>query len=244
MTRPDLTILAGSFAPCSALAMRLIPFILEADLDIAHGIDHLIRVWRNVVAIQAREGGDLSVLCAATILHDCVPVSKTSPHRSSASRLAAERASEILADLGWTASRIAQVHHAVLSHSFSAAIPPETLEARVLQDADRIDALGAAGIARCLMLSGQIGRPLYDPLDPAARNRAIDPPAWTIDYIRVSLLTYAEKMTTETGRSLARSRHNRLAGFVDALIEEVEDPALMALETALPLGDRRISELA
>ncbi len=218
----DLSALALRFAPLCDLAERILPFVLAEHYDIAHGVDHLVRVWGTVLAIQAREGGDLAILCAATILHDCVPVSKISPLRSSASRLSAERARRVMEDLGWDDAAIDGVCHAILAHSFSAGIPPETLEARILQDADRIDALGASGIGRCLMLSGQIGRPLYDLNDPRALRRPLDPQAWTLDFVRAGLMTYVDRMTTPTGEAIARKRHDRLAAYIESVFDEIE----------------------
>src|SRR5690606_8932965 len=108
----------------------------------AHDLAHILRVFRNAMRIQAVEGGDARVLTAAVLLHDCVAVEKSSPLRARASTLAAEKASGVLAALGWDESEIGAVGHAIAAHSFSAGIAPETLEAKILQDADRLDAIG------------------------------------------------------------------------------------------------------
>ena len=91
------------FAPFSELAMRLLPLL--SGTDGAHDISHLIRVWRNAKAIQLEEGGDIEILAAAVLLHDCVEVPKDSPLRSQASRLAAVEAMAQLKALGWTVER-------------------------------------------------------------------------------------------------------------------------------------------
>jgi len=114
----------------------------------AHDFTHLVSVWRNARAIQHEEGGDLEILAAAVLLHDCVEVPKNSPLRPNASRLSASEAGARLKALGWSQERTAWVASAIESHSHSAAITPSTLEASILQDADRLDAIGFTGIAR------------------------------------------------------------------------------------------------
>src|SRR5262245_66684557 len=101
-----------------------------------------MRVWRTVLEIAAEEAAaDTEVLAAATLLHDCVSVEKNDPRRAMASRLAAETARGVLADLGWQEDRIEAVAHAIEAHSFSAGIEPRSLEAAILRDADRLDSL-------------------------------------------------------------------------------------------------------
>jgi len=133
--------LAAAFAPHEDLAAVLLPHAFAAD-DGSHDAAHLIRVWKNAARIHAEEGGDTRSLAAAVLLHDCVSVEKNSPLRTQASRLAAEKATGILQELGWGTGETGAVAHAILTHSFSANIAPETLEARILQDADRLDAIG------------------------------------------------------------------------------------------------------
>ena len=128
--------MARAFAPFEALAADLIPHAADGD-DGSHDIAHILRVFRNAMAVQAEEGGNARILAAAVLLHDCVAVEKNSPHRTQASRLAAEKASGILRELGWAEEDIAATAHAITTHSFSANLPPETLEAKILQDADR-----------------------------------------------------------------------------------------------------------
>ena len=139
---------ASLFAPFEELAGRLLP--LKSDHDGAHDSAHLARVWRNANDLQSHEGGDLEIVAAAVLLHDCVVVAKDSPLRSQASRLAAAEATAQLRSVGWSVERSAWVASAIESHSFSAGIAPATLEACILQDADRLDAIGFTGIALLL----------------------------------------------------------------------------------------------
>ncbi|MDF0603777.1 HD domain-containing protein [Psychromarinibacter sp. C21-152] len=209
------------FAPHDALARHLLPHAVALSDDGAHDLGHLLRVWANVQRIAAVEGGDREVLAAAVLLHDCVAVEKDSPERAMASRLAAAQAREVLGGLGWPEPRIGAVAHAIAAHSYSAGIEPETLEARVLQDADRLDAIGLIGVARCFYVTGRMGRALYDPEDPAAEARALDDARFGLDHFRVKLLRLAEGFRTATGQALARARHARLEAFLDGFLDEV-----------------------
>lgn len=212
--------LAQAFAPYEALAETLIPHATDSD-DGSHDIAHILRVFRNAMRISAFEDGHGPVLAAAVLLHDCVSVEKNSPLRAQASQLAADKASRLLADLGWAASDVAAVAHAITAHSFSANIVPETLEAKILQDADRLDAIGMVGAARCFYIAGRMGSALYDPADPLAEHRPLDDKAFAIDHFAAKLFKLADGFQTETGRALARDRHARLADILAMFTDEI-----------------------
>lgn len=209
-----------AFAPEAALAAALLPHSGVTD-DGAHDAAHLHRVWRNALAIQQVEGGDTRVLAAAVLLHDCVAVEKDSPLRSQASRLAAARAAELLQALGWAGDAVGRVRHAIEAHSFSAQIPPETLEARILQDADRLDAIGLVGVARCFYTAGRMGSALYSVDDPQGTSRELDDRRYALDHFPRKLLTLAQGFQTPTGRMLAAERHARIASFLSTFLDEI-----------------------
>lgn len=188
--------------------------------DSAHDLTHLDRVWANARAIAGNDV-DGEVLLAACYLHDLVNLPKDSPDRARASTLAAEAAAPILRDLGFDGDRIAATQHAIAAHSFSAGIAPETPEARALRDADRLDALGAVGIARCFAVSGALGRALYDAADPFAAARDLDDRRQTLDHFRVKLLRLPADMLTEGGLTLAQTRAARMIRFLEDLAEEI-----------------------
>jgi uncharacterized protein len=219
----DLATLAAAFAPNCQFAEELLSHVPDADGS--HDISHLVRVWNNVRAIMADEGGEPLILTASAILHDCVAIPKDSSLRSRASSLSAQKAGGILRALGWDANAIVGVWHAIEAHSFSAGIRPTTLEARIMQDADRLDALGMVGVARCFHVGGQLDRLLYDPFDPAALHRAPDDTRYTIDHFRTKLFKIADDFQTATGARLAKSRRDRLQRFFDEFIEEVSPTA-------------------
>lgn len=212
---------ATAFAPFQDLAQTLLPHAYDDNGDGSHDTSHLQRVWKNAAAIHAEEGGDAQVLFAATLLHDCVAVEKNSPLRAQASRLSAEKATRVLTSLGWTKAAIQGTAHAIEAHSFSAAVTPTTLEAKTLQDADRLDALGMLGVARCFYVAGRMGRALYDPADPHAAHRPLDDTRYTLDHFHTKLLKLASGFQTLTGTRLAGIRHARLQRFLDEFSDEI-----------------------
>ncbi|ABB06541.1 HD domain-containing protein [Burkholderia lata] len=210
-----------AFAPFQDLANALLAHWSDANGDGSHDTSHLQRVWKNAAAIQAKEGGDAEVLFAATLLHDCVAVEKNSPLRAQASRLSADKARQVLKSLDWPDAKIDAVAHAVVAHSFSACIAPTTLEARMLQDADRLDAIGMVGVARCFYVAGRMGSALYDPVDPHASERALDDTRFAIDHFRTKLLRLSTGFQTVTGTRMAIVRRDRLQRFLDEFSDEI-----------------------
>jgi uncharacterized protein len=195
---------------------------LDASDDGSHDLSHLNRVWRTARLIAAEEGGDLRLLAAAVILHDCVTVEKDSPLRKQASRLAAEKAEKLLEELQWNSLEIETVSDAIRTHSYSAGLAPSSLEGRILQDADRLDAIGAVGIARCFYTAGRMGSKLYDSHDPQGKDRDLDDRRYALDHFPTKLLRLATGFQTQAGRRMAQERHSRLQAFYDVFAGELE----------------------
>ena len=212
------------FFPYQSLASDLLAFLPGDSTDGSHDLSHIHRVWMNVRRLQAKEGGDLEALLAATLLHDCVAVEKNSPLRSQASTLSANKAASILQRMGWPAPRIELVAHAVQAHSFSAGVEPLTLEARILQDSDRLDAIGMIGVARCFYIAGRMGSALYDITNPTAIGRPYQDKRFTIEHFHTKLLSLASGFQTVEGARLAAVRHARLKDFLDGFMEEIGAP--------------------
>jgi uncharacterized protein len=202
---------------------RFAQFLLGDTLgyDAAHDLEHIRRVVATAKALATAEQADPAVVIPAAWLHDCVIIPKDSPLRSQASGLAARRAMDFLRASGYPDGCLAAIQHAIEAHSFSANIPPRTREAQVVQDADRLDALGAIGIARCLMLGGAIGRRLYDPREPFPATREPDDALNTVDHFYLKLLRLAETMTTPAGRAEAQRRTIFMRQFLDQLGREI-----------------------
>ncbi|MBX3423249.1 MAG: HD domain-containing protein [Pirellulaceae bacterium] len=200
--------------------------------DAAHGLDHVRRVVVNARMIAVQEGAILSVVLPAAWLHDCVIVAKNSSLRGQASRLAAERAGQYLRSINYPTNLIDAIAHCIQAHSFSAGITCETLEAQIVQDADRLEALGAIGIARCLMTGGALRQQLYDPQSPFPVNRAAADDVYSIDHFFVKLFRLPSTMHTATGRQLAGRRSAFMIEFLRQLASEIAaDP--QQLEWAL-----------
>lgn len=204
------------------LENQLFDFLKQMDnSDSAHDLSHIKRVLTNARTIANFEGqSNLFVLTAACILHDCVNVPKNSPQRSQASVLCALKAKETLISIGFDQNLIPLVEHAIKAHSFSANIKPETPEACALQDADRLDALGAIGIARCFAVSGVMNRALFDPEDPLAEHRELDEYKWALDHFQTKLIVLHTTMQTQTGRKLAQDKTEILLNFMQQIKAE------------------------
>jgi uncharacterized protein len=193
--------------------------------DPAHDITHVKRVVQNTLVLTEAESGNTAVSVPAAWLHDCVSVAKDSPLRKQASQLAAVEAVRFLESIRYPAGLLPQIYHAIEAHSFSANIPAETLEARIVQDADRLEALGAIGIARCFLTGGSMGTPLYEPSDPFARNRGLDDRSYTLDHFYCKLLGLADTMKTAAGKAEAVRRTDYMQAFLQNLAAEIGHPA-------------------
>ena len=189
--------------------------------DPAHDITHVERVVQNTLALTEAENGDLTISVPAAWLHDCVSVAKDSPLRKQASKLAADEAVRFLESIQYPSGLLPQIHHAIEAHSFSANIPTETLEARIVQDADRLEAVGAIGIARCFLTGGSMGTPLYEPSDPFAENRELDDRSYTLDHFYCKLLGLADTMKTQAGKAEAIKRTDYMRAFLQQIGSEI-----------------------
>ena len=213
-------------------AARCEPFLREHVAgDAAHDAEHVRRVVAWAGRLGAEEGADLDVVLPAAWLHDCVMLPKNHPARASASRMAAERAAAWLREHGEPEARVAAVAHAVEAHSFSAGVEPETVEACVVQDADRLDALGAVGVARCYATAGALGAALAHPTDPVPAwadpaappttpPRSLEDRRFATDHFYTKLLRLPATMRTRAGRREAERRAAFLRAFLNELARE------------------------
>jgi len=189
--------------------------------DAAHDVSHVKRVVKNTSYLTDIEDANKLITIPSAWLHDCVSVAKDSPDRAQGSRLAAESATAFLARIDYPPELLPQVFHAIEAHSFSADLAVRSLEAGVVQDADRLDSLGAIGIARCLLVGGHLNRPLCDHDDPFCDVREPDDSRYTIDHFYSKLLKLPDTMQTEAGRAEAHRRADLMRSYLDQLRGEI-----------------------
>lgn len=189
--------------------------------DSAHDISHTERVVANAKMLLKGEQADIEVVTTAAWLHDCVVLPKNHPDRRQASLLASKKAGEFLTSIGFEEKKRLQVQHAIHAHSFSAGVRPETIEAKIVQDADRLDALGAIGIARCFLVGGELNRALYHPDDPFCLNRPPDDALWTVDHFYVKLFELPALMHTDSAKKEAKKRVAFMKTYLDILAREI-----------------------
>lgn len=196
-----------------------------AAADPAHDFSHCLRVLANALQISRQEGGDAEILEAASFLHDIANLPKSHPDSRLSSERSASAAEKILAENGFSADQIEKAKDAILCHSYSRGLTPRTLEGRIFQDADRLDSLGAIGIARTFTVGGATNRPIYDLEDPffasGRASREYDDKSNTLDHFFVKLFKLGETMQTDTGRKLAQERIERMKLFVENLRTEI-----------------------
>ena len=205
-----------------ALCLDYLSEVMAADP--AHDISHIQRVVQNTLRLTQAENGNPAITVPAAWLHDCVSVAKDSPLRKQASSLAAREAVRFLESVNYPAELLEPIHHAIEAHSFSANIETETLEARIVQDADRLEAVGAIGITRCFLTGGSMGTPLYDPADPFSENRDPDDRRYTLDHFYCKLLGLTDTMKTKAGRIEAEKRTSYMKAFLQQLGSEIGHP--------------------
>jgi uncharacterized protein len=189
------------------------------ESDTGHDLDHLLRValWtlRCDPALEPR------LAVAAALLHDAVHVPKHHPDRAAASARSAELARERLAVHGFGPAEVARAAEAIRDHSFSRGAEPASDLGRALQDADRLEALGAIGLARCFATGAAMGAALFDPEDPWAERRPLDDRRYSVDHFFAKLLRLPGTMRTPRGRAEAARRAGVLRGYLAALAEEL-----------------------
>lgn len=207
--------------------------------DAAHDFDHVRRVTRLARALAQAEGANITVTCTAALLHDVPAVAKPGGVETDADegnaraahhRAAAAFAHDFLTARGMPLAEVANVVHCIEAHRFrDSSVMPETLEARCLYDADKLDSIGAIGVARAFAFAGAHGNRLWwTPV--AAIENEIEPPTGA-EYTPVHEYVYKLRrllatLQTPTGRRLGQERHERLSAYFAALDDEMDFDAL------------------
>ena len=192
--------------------------------DLAHGWEHIQRVYHLALAIAKREGADRFIVGMAALTHD---LGRTAPHEQTEHHadLSVQLATDLMNTYAVPADKQRAILHAIIAHSFSRGVPPQTLEAYVVRDADRLDGLGAIGIMRWAMTGIVLQTSetrSYHPDDPFAEQHSPDDKHYVLDHFYAKLLKLEETMGTETGRTMAAQRTAFMRIYLHQLRQELE----------------------
>jgi uncharacterized protein len=197
-------------------------YIHELDsADAAHDATHVQRVAISATKFAKIESAKFEVVIPAVWLHDCVSVAKDSKLRSKASQLSADKAEKLLNAWSYPQQYISEIKHAIMAHSYSANITPTTLEAKIVQDADRMDSIGAIGVARMMLVGGKLNCSLYNEDDPFCNSRKPNDRLWTIDHFYSKLLKLNQGFHTQAAKDEAQRRHDYMLNFLKQLEAEI-----------------------
>jgi len=191
------------------------------DNDPAHDFEHVMRVYNNAQKITKKEKANRKLVLSAVLLHDIVSYPKSNKRSKLSSVESAKKSKLILKKYSFTEEEIIIISDAITDHSFSQKKIPRTLEGKILQDADRLDALGAIGIARVFATSGSLNRPFYNIDDPFCDKRNPDDNLWAVDHFFNKLLKLESMMNTKSGKIEAKKRTKVLKVFLKQLKDEV-----------------------
>ncbi len=193
------------------------------NLRSSHGWDHVQRVVDLARSIAVREKADPFIVEVAALLHDVARFDEDkSGGKLCHAALGAETAGRFLASIGLDPERTARVVHCIAAHRFRNGLRPETVEAKVLYDADKLDSIGAIGIGRAFLFSGEVGARLHNPDIDVRSTRAYSEEDTAYREFVVKLQYVRESMLTREGRRLAKGRHDFMKEFFGRLQSEVK----------------------
>ncbi|HSG83109.1 MAG: HD domain-containing protein [Nitrosopumilus sp.] len=191
------------------------------DNDSAHDFEHVMRVYKNAQKICKKEKANEKLVLIATLLHDIVSYPKSDKRSKLSSIHSAKKSKQILKKYDFSNEEIIIISNAIRDHSFSQNKVPATLEGKILQDADRLDAIGAIGIARVFATGGSLKRPFYNTDDPFCKTRKPDDKTWTVDHFYEKLLNLESLMNTKSGKMEAKKRTKILKNYLKQLKQEI-----------------------
>jgi len=187
-----------------------------------HGPDHAERVHATALALGKELGGDLEILSAAALLHD-IGRGEESKSRGQLchAALGAELAGPLLIELGFAPGMVAAICHCIATHRYRDEKQPESLEAQILFDADKLDSLGAIGIGRAFLFAGQVGARLHNDERALADSLAYSLEDTAYREFKIKLCRLPERMLTTIGRRLATERQQFMQDFFSRLDAEI-----------------------
>ena len=189
--------------------------------DPAHDFMHIMRVYKNAEKICKLERVDRKLVLVSVLLHDIVKKTHSDIRSKSSADLSADKATSILKKLQFSENEIVIVAEAIRNHSFTKGKASTSIEGRILQDADRLDALGAVGIARVFSVSGSKKRQFYQLNDPFSKNRKPNDKKWALDHFFKKLLLLEKLMNTKAGKIEAKKRTSVLKSYLKDLEKEI-----------------------
>lgn len=194
-----------------------------ADAETGHDWFHIERVYKTAVTINAQEKGDNLVVSLAALLHDIAD----SKFNNGDEEIGPKKAGDFLKSIGLGDEIISHVQEIIRNLSYKASLGKITFKSKeldVVQDADRLDAIGAIGIARAFTYGGYKNRVLYDPAIPVNLNMSKEEykntTAPTLNHFYEKLLLLKDLMKTETGKSMANQRHQFMVDYLDQFYAE------------------------
>ncbi len=194
------------------------------EAESAHDFDHVLRVLALAERLARAEGADLEIVRAAALLHDIARSDEDESRGDDHAAMAAERAGTILRERGVAPERVDAVAHAIAAHRFRGSAVPQTLEAKVLFDADKLDSIGAIGIARAFAISGALNQRLWGEVAAdavATRNQRNSSHTAVTEFV-VKLSKVRERVFTTSAHQIAEERHAYMVAFFERLGREVK----------------------
>jgi uncharacterized protein len=184
-----------------------------------HDKTHVERVYSLAVRIAKEEKSDLDVIKAAALLHDIARAMEDDGEIADHAIEGAKIAEKMLREVGFPKEKIAKVMNCVTTHRFKNSLKAESIEAKVLQDADRLDIIGAIGIARAFTRGGWSNMPIHDPLFPPKEEYDGDS-LTSVNHIYEKMLKVKDTINTKTAKQIAKGRHKFVEQFLDRLLKE------------------------
>lgn len=199
--------------------------------DPSHDFDHVLRVLHMAIKITKKEKADIDIVVAAALFHDTVVYRKDLPESHNETDESAEVVGQIFREIrGFPVEKIPAIQTCIRECSFSKGIMPETIEGKVVQDADRLESAGAISIMRTYSSGGHMGRPLYSTEDPLRQNGlpyTLSPLQSSTDLFFKRLLLVGDTMRTETGKKMAVRRAKFLRTFLNELEKELKESGVI-----------------
>jgi len=191
------------------------------NVDPSHDWNHVQRVRKMALKLAEEEDADREVVELSAVLHDIGRKKEDMGEIDHHEVWGAEKAEEILEETGYSQNLIEDVKHCIKSHRYSRDPEPETLEAKILSDADNLDSLGATGIARTFCYAGDSKEPLFDPENPPEEDKT-EKGETSLNHLENRILKVKDRIYTEAGKRMAEERHRFVEEYTERFREELQ----------------------